>query len=119
MGAFLGTPLLRLCVGIIALIRWDQPGSGWLLAGCVTYIVGSLIVTAVFNIPLNNSLDLITPLDLNGGCRLARVRWCRSAWSKGRGNWKPMVGISLDLDALESRPNDHIAGCFSELDGRV
>src|SRR4051812_2464991 len=52
MPAMFGTALICLILGGVALVRWGAPGSIWLLAGCLIYLVGAIGVTVVFNVPL-------------------------------------------------------------------
>ena len=59
---FLGTAGVCLSVVVIALIRWDR-GTAFLLAGAALYLIGSILVTAVFNVPMNNVLAAATPTD--------------------------------------------------------
>ena len=59
---FLGTAGVCLSVVVIALIRWDRE-TAFLLAGAALYLIGSILVTAVFNVPMNNVLAAATPTD--------------------------------------------------------
>ncbi|MQW87401.1 DUF1772 domain-containing protein [Sinorhizobium saheli] len=55
LSAFMGTALLSLGLIAVALI-WGGQGSYLLAAGGLVYLVGTLAVTMVFNVPLNNAL---------------------------------------------------------------
>jgi uncharacterized membrane protein len=66
MTALFGTGLVCLILAVGAVIGWNQPGSFWLLAGAVIYLVGNLIVTMVFNVPLNDALAAVDPASSNG-----------------------------------------------------
>lgn len=61
-GAFvvilMGTAAGSAALGIHAVIRHDQPGWGWRLAGAVLYLA-TIAVTAGFHIPRNNAMALI------------------------------------------------------------
>src|SRR5665213_2769582 len=61
---FVGSALMALGVGIAALFKLSQPGSGYVLAGAVLGLVAS-IVTMAFNVPLNNHLDAVDPSGLS------------------------------------------------------
>ena len=61
LGVFLGTAAVCLATGLAAILRWDMPGSGWVLAGSVLYLIGTLGVTIVCNVPLNNALARVEP----------------------------------------------------------
>ncbi len=64
--AFLGTALLCLVLGIAAYFRWSEPGAGWLLAGSLLYLIGCLLVTVGFNVPLNDALEAVKPESAEG-----------------------------------------------------
>jgi uncharacterized membrane protein len=53
---FIGTALSCLALAVMSLMRWSQPGAAMLLTGSVIYLIGTLIVTMAFNVPLNNAL---------------------------------------------------------------
>ena len=55
LGVFLGTAVVCLATGLAAILRWDRPGSGCVLAGSALYLIGTLGVTIVCNVPLNNA----------------------------------------------------------------
>ena len=38
-------------------LRWDRPGSGWMLAGALLYLVGTFGVTIAINVPMNVQLE--------------------------------------------------------------
>jgi uncharacterized membrane protein len=54
--AFFGTALLCLMIALASLWNWSAAGAGYALAGAALYLVGSIAVTVVFNVPLNNAL---------------------------------------------------------------
>ncbi|MFM9277612.1 anthrone oxygenase family protein [Paenibacillus jiagnxiensis] len=58
---FMGTTALCLILGIVSCARFGTAGAGYVLAGCLCIIVGAFLVTAIFNVPLNNELATITP----------------------------------------------------------
>ena len=62
--AFLGTAIC--CVAAMLAGLWDlQNGmSRYLIAGGIFYLVGSILVTAVFNIPRNNALGMLDATDV-------------------------------------------------------
>ncbi|HSB69251.1 MAG TPA: anthrone oxygenase family protein [Candidatus Methylomirabilis sp.] len=66
MTAFLGTAAACILALIASLVRWHEPGAAFLLVGSTLYLVGSLLVTIVFNVPRNNALASVAPADPNG-----------------------------------------------------
>jgi uncharacterized membrane protein len=55
-----GTAVLAIGLAILALVRWGQPGSVWLLVGAAVYLVG-IVLTAAYHVPRNDALDLVDP----------------------------------------------------------
>jgi uncharacterized membrane protein len=77
---FFGAALLAIGVGVVAVIQWYQPGSGWLLAGAVLGIAGA-VITVVFNVPLNNRLDAINPDGLSAADAAREWQVYLSSWT--------------------------------------
>lgn len=84
LGTFLGTALASAVAMALALLRWAEPGSGYLLAGAAFYLVGTFGVTMVVNVPLNNALAAVSPDDAEGAGVWSRyvTRW--TAWNHVR-----------------------------------
>jgi uncharacterized membrane protein len=61
MSVFLGTALICSLLAVMACLRWQLAGSGFVLAGCLLYLVGSFGVTMAFNVPLNDQLAPLAP----------------------------------------------------------
>lgn len=59
--AFFGTAAICLLAIIYALFRWQEPAAAYLLVGGAVYLVGCIMVTMFFNVPLNNSLASAVP----------------------------------------------------------
>jgi uncharacterized membrane protein len=47
-------------------LRWHDPGAVYLLIGSALYLLGSFLVTLVFNVPKNNALASVAPTDPEG-----------------------------------------------------
>ncbi|MBA8880738.1 DUF1772 domain-containing protein [Phyllobacterium myrsinacearum] len=60
MLAFFGTAAICVVLGVVSILRWSDAGSLALLAGSVLFLVGTIIVTMVFNVPLNDALAAVT-----------------------------------------------------------
>ena len=54
---------VSLALAVAALVGWSVP---YLLAGSLLYLVGTILVTIVFNVPLNNRLASVTPDSTEG-----------------------------------------------------
>jgi uncharacterized membrane protein len=66
MTVFLGTAFLSIFLVISALVKWQQPGSVYLLIGSLLYLVGTFLVTIAFNVPLNEALANANPNSTSG-----------------------------------------------------
>ncbi|WP_077604223.1 anthrone oxygenase family protein [Oceanobacillus sojae] len=60
---FMGTSLVCILLVIISLFNWQEPNAIYILAGSLFYLLGSLLVTAVCNVPLNDALANIRATD--------------------------------------------------------
>jgi uncharacterized membrane protein len=81
---FLGTALVCLLVVLTSLWRWHEAGAAWLLAGALLYLVGTFLVTMLFNVPLNNALDAATPASADGARLWANYLSTWTAWNHVR-----------------------------------
>ena len=61
MTAFFGTALVCLGLVVWAVLSWGEGYAVLILAGGVLYLVGTIMVTAVRNVPLNNMLAAVPP----------------------------------------------------------
>lgn len=74
MLALFGTALGSAVVGVNALTRLNDPAAWWGLAGAGLYLLGVLVLTAVYHVPRNNGLAVIDP-----GATEAPDHWARYA----------------------------------------
>lgn len=82
--AFFGAAALSILLIIAALVRWSTPGAIWLLAGGLLYLAGNILVTMVFNVPLNNRLAAAKPDSAEGGRLWTRYLSEWTAWNHVR-----------------------------------
>jgi uncharacterized membrane protein len=61
MAAFFGTAAGCLILGVLSLAAWHRPGAACSLAGSLLYLVGTILVTMVCNVPRNNALAAVDP----------------------------------------------------------
>jgi uncharacterized membrane protein len=81
---FFGTAAIALVLAITALIAWSEPVAPYLLAGSLLYLVGTILVTMVFNVPLNNRLASIKPNSAEGAAVWTRYLSAWTAWNHVR-----------------------------------
>lgn len=60
---FMGTSLVCILLVIISLLNWQEPIAIYIFVGSLFYLLGSLLVTAVYNVPLNNALANVIATD--------------------------------------------------------
>jgi len=63
LGAFIGTAVLSLGAGGLALADWGRPSAPYFLGGVIFYLVGTFLVTGLGNVPLNNQLAAVSATD--------------------------------------------------------
>lgn len=66
MTAFLGTAGVCIVLAVSSLLRWHQPSAASLLIGSLLYLIGTVLVTIVFNVPLNEALAKVEPSSTDG-----------------------------------------------------
>jgi uncharacterized membrane protein len=77
MAVFLGTAAACLFIAVSSVFRWHQPDATYLLLGSLLYLIGTLGVTIVFNVPLNEALARVEPGSADGA----------SLWASYLANW--------------------------------
>ena len=63
LGAFMGTGAVSLLVAVVAVKGWETPSAPWLIAGALLYLVGTVLLTGLGNVPLNNQLAAVKAND--------------------------------------------------------
>lgn len=77
MAAFLGTAAACILLAVFSLLKWHQPGVAYLLLGSLLYLIGTFLVTIVFNVPMNDALARVEPDSTEGA----------SLWANYLANW--------------------------------
>lgn len=83
LSVFLGTAVACALVIISSLLRWHA-GAVYSMVGGALYLVGTLMVTVVFNIPRNNALASVTPADPDSASIWASYVASWTAWNHVR-----------------------------------
>jgi uncharacterized membrane protein len=99
LGVFMGTAALCAVGAIGSFLRWQQPGSGYLLAGSLLYLIGCFLVTVAFNVPRNNVLAAVIPTDPASASVWANYLSSWTFWNHVRtiGSLTAMVAFILAL----------------------
>jgi len=77
LGVFIGTAVLSLAAGGLALADWSRPSAPLFLGGAIFYLVGTFLVTALGNVPLNDQLAAVSATDPGA----------RDVWEHYLGRW--------------------------------
>jgi uncharacterized membrane protein len=59
--AFFGTAVVCILLAGYSLFIWERPEAIYLLAGGLLYLIGTILVTIMFNVPRNNVLASLDP----------------------------------------------------------
>ncbi|MBC7973215.1 MAG: DUF1772 domain-containing protein [Verrucomicrobia bacterium] len=84
MGAFMGTAAACIFLVVSSLLKWHQLGDSYLLVGSVLYLVGTVLVTIAFNVPLNDALAIAKPDSPEGAALWARYLTDWTFWNHVR-----------------------------------
>jgi len=63
LGVFIGTAVVSLAAGGIALAGWGRPFAPFFLGGAFFYLVGTFLVTVLGNVPWNDKLAAVSATD--------------------------------------------------------
>ena len=77
LGAFFGTAVLSLVAGALAFASLGSPSASLFLGGALFYLVGTILVTMLGNVPLNNQLAAVAATDPGA----------RDVWEHYLGRW--------------------------------
>jgi uncharacterized membrane protein len=81
MSVFFGTAIICLVLAILSVFRWQTPGAGYRLIGSLLYLLGTILVTIVCNVPLNDSLAAVDPTRANAAQAWAHSVTTWTAWN--------------------------------------
>jgi uncharacterized membrane protein len=85
MAVFVGTAGTCLGLAVAAFARWPDRRAAWWLAGAVLYVVGTFLVTIVFNVPRNNALAAVQPASAEAARLWASYLVTWTMWNHVRG----------------------------------
>lgn len=66
MIALFGTGATCLFLTVFSLLKWHQSNAVYLLVGSLLYLIGTVLVTIAFNVPLNDALAKVKPETIEG-----------------------------------------------------
>ena len=84
MTAFLGTGVVCVALAVVSILTWGQPAAVFELTGSLSYLLGTFLVTIVFNVPRNNALAAADPASDDGARLWAGYLTNWTAWNHVR-----------------------------------
>ena len=81
---FLGMTVLSVILIIAAVLRWNEPGAAYVLAGSLLYFLGTFLVTILFNVPRNNALEAVVANSTEGAALWADYLITWTKWNHVR-----------------------------------
>ncbi|MBE8966797.1 DUF1772 domain-containing protein [Nostocales cyanobacterium LEGE 12452] len=84
MLALFGTAMACIFLAISSVLKWHQPGAAYLLVGSLLYLLGTVLVTIAFNVPLNDALAIAKPDSTEGANLWARYLTNWTFWNHVR-----------------------------------
>lgn len=81
MTALFGTAVACIVLAISSLLNWHQLGAPYLLLGSLLYLIGTILVTIGFNVPLNEALAKVDPNSTDGAALWANYLASWTAWN--------------------------------------
>ena len=97
LAAFFGTAMACVLVMIASLLRWHNPAALYLLIGGALYLVGTFLVTLMFNVPKNNALASVAPADPEGASLWTDYLSKWTAWNHVRAAAALAAAASLTI----------------------
>jgi uncharacterized membrane protein len=95
--AFFGTTVGCLLLVVLSLLRWQSPGSTWRLIGCALYLIGTILVTIICNVPRNDALAALEAGSADGATRWAKYVPAWTAWNHVRTAAALAASVSLTI----------------------
>lgn len=84
LAVFLGTAAACAVLAVFALLMWSNLGSADLFGGSMFYLLGTFLVTMLFNVPRNNALAAVDPASVAASRLWADYVTTWTAWNHVR-----------------------------------
>lgn len=79
-----GAAVATLGLAVLAVVQWGRPASPWLLAGSLSYLIGTFGLTGAYHVPLNDRLDKVSPRAADAAARWAAYAGDWTTWNHVR-----------------------------------
>jgi len=105
---FFGTALCCLVLAVSSLFRWHKPDAVYLISGGLLYVVGTILVTIVCNVPLNEAMAAVDPTTANAN----------GVWANYLKNWTLWNHVRT-IAALAAAASFSVALCQASSMSRI
>jgi uncharacterized membrane protein len=95
--AFFGTAAGCLLLAVSSLLMWHGPDATYRLIGSALYLIGTILVTIVFNVPRNNALAAVAPASAQGASLWIGYVRSWTAWNHVRAAAALAAAASLTI----------------------
>jgi uncharacterized membrane protein len=103
MIALFGTALACVALVVSSLFKWREPVAMFRLLSGGVYLVGTVLVTMVCDVPLNNALAAVDPESTDGATQWARYVPAWTAWNSVRTVAAVVAAAMLTLALIVGR----------------
>ena len=95
--AFFGTAAACVLLAVSSLLMWHAPGAIYRLIGSALYLIGTILVTIIFNVPRNDALAAVEADSADGANRWAQFVPGWTAWNHVRAAAALAAAASLTI----------------------
>ena len=99
IGVFFGTALASLALLVIAVVQWSERGAAHLLWGSLAYLIGSIGVTMVCSVPLNQAIAALDAQSADAARVWQRYQTYWTRWNHVRA-FAAMIASALFIHPL-------------------
>jgi uncharacterized membrane protein len=101
--AFFGTAAGCVLLAVCSFLMWHEPGAIYRLIGGALYLVGTILVTILFNVPRNDALAAVDPASANGASLWTDYLTSWTAWNHVRTVAAVAAAASLTIALVMTR----------------
>jgi len=94
---FFGTAVTCMFMIVLSFLRWYDPRALYWLVGGILYLVGTILVTMLFNVPRNNTLAVLAPASSEAANHWTAYLSSWTAWNHVRTIAALLAAVSFTI----------------------
>jgi uncharacterized membrane protein len=110
MTAFFGPAAVCCVLAVISMLQWNRQGTAFILAGSAFYLAGTMVVTFVFNVPLNDMLATVRPASVESASQWAGYLITWTNWNHFRAAAALLAAASFTVALARGTAHSHASG---------